>query len=290
MSFYWYLTCPAPLEYIEKFADALEPHMLSVGWFESENPDVWIVEATVRQQPNLPFLQSLVVDVAHALGVETPLLSCEKLANADWLEQTWKNFPPLEIARFYIYGSHTKGEIPPGLIGMEINAATAFGSGEHETTTACLQTLCDFHDKNIKFTNPLDMGCGSGVLAMSIAKLWQIPVLAVDNDPESVKVTVQNALTNQCDQLIRSVCNEGFSGDIVQKDGPFDLIVANILAGPLCDMAVEMVANTTKGGRIVLSGLLTRQIDEVVTAYDAAGATLDSVKKVADWAALSLIK
>lgn len=290
MSFFWYLTCPAPLENIEKFADALESHVLSVGWFESENPDVWIVEATVRQEPNLVLLQSLIADVAHNLGVKVPHLSCEKLANADWLEQTWKNFPPLEIARFYIYGSHTKGEIPPELIGMEINAATAFGSGEHETTTACLQTLCDFQESGMTFTNPLDMGCGSGVLAMAMTKLWQIPVLAVDNDPESVRVTEQNALTNHCDQMIRAVCNEGFAGNVVQSDGPYDLIVANILAGPLCDMAVDMVTNTTKGGRIVLSGLLTRQIDEVVAAYELAGATLDSVKKVADWAALSLIK
>lgn len=290
MSFFWRLTCSAALENIETFADALEPYVLSVGWFESDNPEVWVVEATTRLEPNMSELQSIITSCAIEHQLIVPPLICEKLADADWLEQTWKNFPPLEIAHFYIYGSHAKGEIPNGLIGMEINAATAFGSGEHETTTACLQTLCDFFDEGRTFTNPLDMGCGSGVLAMAIVKLWQVPVLAVDNDPESVRVTSQNALTNNCHQQIKAVCNEGFAGNIVQAQGTYDLIVANILAGPLCEMASEMVQNTTLGGIIVLSGLLTRQIDEVVEAYEKAGAKLQSVKKVQDWAALSFVK
>lgn len=287
MSFFWRLTCPAALDNIEIFADALEPHVLSVGWFETENPAIWMLEATVREEPNLVFLQSLIDKMAHQHHLIAPQLHLEKLPDADWLEQTWKNFPPLEIASFYIYGSHAKDEIPAGLIGMEINAATAFGSGEHETTTGCLQTLCDFKEAGLQFKKTLDMGCGSGVLAMAIAKLWQIPVLAVDNDPESVRVAEQNAHTNNCSSLIYALCNEGFEGGTVQKQGPFDLIVANILAGPLCHMAGDMVANTTDGGRIVLSGLLTRQVEEVVAAYESAGATLDSIKKVGDWATLS---
>lgn len=287
MSFFWRLTCPSALDTIEIFADTLESHVLSVGWFETENPAIWMVEATVREEPNLTFLQSLIKEVANQHHLTVPQLHSEKLPDADWLEQTWKNFPPLEIANFYIYGSHAKGEIPAGLIGMEINAATAFGSGEHETTTGCLQTLCEFEKAGLQFIKPLDMGCGSGVLAMAIAKLWQILVLAVDNDPESVRVAEQNAITNNCSSLIQTLCNEGFEGDVVQKQAPFDLIVANILAGPLCHMARDMVENATNGGRIVLSGLLTRQVDEVVAAYESAGATLDSVKKVGDWATLA---
>jgi len=290
MSFFWRLTCPAALDTIEIFADALEPHVLSVGWFETENPEIWMVEATVREEPNIEFLQSLLNEVASQNYLTASQLHSEKLPDADWLEQTWKNFPPLEIARFYIYGSHAKGEIPARLIGMEINAATAFGSGEHETTTGCLQTLCDFDEAGLQFKKPLDMGCGSGVLAMAIAKLWQIPVLAVDNDPESVRVAEQNALINECSSLIHAVCNEGFEGGIVQSQGPFDLIVANILAGPLCHMAGDMVANILNGGHIVLSGLLTRQVDSVVAAYESAGVTLDNIKKVGDWATLSFKK
>lgn len=286
MSFFWRLTCPASVDTVENYADALEPHVLSIGWFETENPDIWMVEATVRKEPNIAFLQDLIAQTANQHQWPIPQLYVEKLPDADWLEQTWKNFPPLEIARFYIYGSHAKGEIPSGLIGLEINAATAFGSGEHETTTGCLQTLCDFEKAGMQFQNPLDMGCGSGVLAMAIAKLWQVPVLAVDNDPESVRVTAQNIQTNQCSSLIQALCNEGFEGHIVQQNGPFDLIVANILAGPLCHMANDMVENTMKGGRIVLSGLLTRQIDEVVSAYETAGATLNTIKNVGDWATL----
>lgn len=290
MSFFWRLSCSTQLSEIEIFANALEDHVLSVGWFETENPEVWMLEATVRHEPDISFLQGLIDAAAASHDISPPWLYSEKTADTDWLEQTWKNFPPLQIARFYIYGSHADKDVPDNLIAMEINAATAFGSGEHQTTTGCLETLCEFREAGLTFTNPLDMGCGSGILAMGIAKLWSVPVLAVDNDPESVRVAAQNATTNNCDQFIKALCNEGFDGDVVQKEAPFDLIVANILAAPLCDMAAQMVANTAIEGRIVLSGLLTRQIDEVLAAYEAAGATLLKVKRIEDWATLSLVR
>lgn len=287
MTFFWRLTCPALLEHVEIYADKLEEHVLSVGWYETEDSAIWMVEATNRTEPDVAFLQSLINEAAAENHLEAPKLTCEKLPDEDWLEQTWKNFPPREIDRFYIYGSHTKAEIPTDLIGMEINAATAFGSGEHETTTGCLQTLSELFQGGFTPKNPLDMGCGSGVLAMAIAKLWNISVLGVDNDPESVRVTEQNAQTNNCADLLKALCNEGFEGNVVQAHGPFDLIVANILAGPLCFMASDMVKCALPGAKIVLSGLLTRQIEEVAAAYIAAGATLEVTKKVGDWATLT---
>lgn len=290
MSFFWRLSCQAPFNSIEKFADVIEPHVLSVGWFEGPQENVWILEATVRQQPDETLLKKQLQEAAEQLNVTPPALTIEKIADENWLEQTWKNFPPLTIDKFYIYGSHAKGDIPEGLIGLEINAATAFGSGEHETTTACLQTLGDFYRQGLTFHRSLDMGCGSGILAMAIAKLWETPVLAVDNDPESVKVTQQNIRMNDCEPYITTLCNEGFDGNSVQSNGPFDLIVANILAGPLCEMAQEMVKNIQPQGRLVLSGLLSRQIEEVTLAYEKAGAQVLSIKKVEDWVAITLTK
>lgn len=288
MTFFWRLTCPVKLEHVEIYADKLEDHVLSVGWYETENPEIWMVEATNRVEPDMAFLQTLINEAANTNALEAPSLFCEKLPDEDWLEQTWKNFPPREVGCFYIYGSHTKKEvIPDGFIGMEINAATAFGSGEHETTTGCLETLSELHRNGFEPKNPLDMGCGSGVLAMAIAKLWNIPILAVDNDPESVRVTAQNAETNNCSHLIHPLCNEGFDGSIVQNQGPFDLIVANILAGPLCYMAPDMVKNAVPGAKIILSGLLTRQIEEVSAAYMTTGAHLENTKKIGDWATLT---
>lgn len=286
MSFFWNLTCSVPLDDVEKFVEVLDLHLSSIGWFETENPDVWMIEGTTRYALNLELLQSLVAQVAKEHHIPIPQIHLEKRPDADWLAQTWKNFPPLEIADFYIYGSHAKGEIPKNLIGMEMNAATAFGSGEHETTTGCLQALCHFKKDGLQVQTSLDMGCGSGVLSIAIAKLWHVPVLAIDNDPECVRITEQNVLMNQCALFVHALCNEGFEEGICQQYGPFDLIVANILAGPLCDMAPDMIAHMAQEGRIILSGLLTRQVEEVRAAYEAVGAALEGTEKRGDWVTL----
>lgn len=273
------------------FCDALEPHVLAVSWYEgNKDGTIWVVEATLRQQPDLTFFTHVIQDAASKMEIPTPALSVEEVPETDWLEQTWRNFPPQQIGSFFVFGSHNQQEAPAGMIGLEINAATAFGSGEHETTTGCLLTLQELHQQDIKVTNPLDMGCGSGILAMAVAKLWNVPVLAVDNDPESTRVTELNSQLNHCDHLLTALCNEGFAGDVVQKQGPFDLIVANILAGPLCDMAPDMVANLKAGGYIILSGLLTRQQQDVVAAYREAGASLVQAKVINEWATLLLTK
>lgn len=269
------------------YADALDERVLATSWHEiDEDTDHWMFEATVSDHHNLDQIRSAIQETASEYGFDAPEISVDELPETDWLEQTWKNFPPRTIGRFYIYGSHAKNDVPPGLIGLEINAATAFGSGEHETTTACIEALTKMHSQGLKFQRPLDMGCGSGILAMAIAKLWSIPVLAVDNDPESVRVATRNAELNQCDHLVSCLCNEGFDGTAVGVRGPFDLVTANILAAPLCDMASDMARYVASTGRIVLSGLLRRQIEQVRQAYEAVGCVFIEEHLISDWAAL----
>ncbi|MBX3457794.1 MAG: 50S ribosomal protein L11 methyltransferase [Candidatus Paracaedibacteraceae bacterium] len=269
------------------FGDALDEQVLAVSWHEiDEDTDHWVFEATVSDAHDLDLIQSLLVQAAAHHQLAVPQIVVEVLPETDWLEQTWKNFPPRQIGRFYVYGSHTKGDVPAGLIGMEINAATAFGSGEHETTTACIEALTKMHAQGMTFNKPLDMGCGSGILAMAIAKLWGISVLAVDNDPESVRVATRNAELNTCDDLVSCLCNEGFDGTVVKDQGPFDLVSANILAAPLCEMAPDMADCVAPKGRIVLSGLLTRQIDQVRQSYEAVDFTFVEHHLIGDWAAL----
>lgn len=289
----WRLTFETTAQAADLLGEALEDHCLAVSSYEvSEENNQWIVEATLDETYSIDenYYRPILDQKSNEKGLTYSSLHIELLPETDWLEQTWKNFPPRQIGPFFIYGSHTNATPPADSIGLEINAATAFGSGEHETTTGCLLTLNDLKEEGKQFFTPLDMGCGSGILAMAATKLWSVPILAVDNDPESVRVTLANAQMNHCEDKIIPLCNEGFEGTIVQEHGPFDLIIANILANPLCIMAPDMVKNLQSGGRIILSGLLRRQREEVLSAYNAAGATFVGEKFLGDWMTLQLTR
>lgn len=287
---FWKVTFQCDPAYAIKLGNALEDHVSSVSWFETKDPEPWVVEAVTLSKPDEKAFISLLTPVYESLGISVPPLTIEPLPETDWLEATWRNFPPRQIGRYYVYGSHTSPNPPPDAITLEINAATAFGSGEHETTTGCLLTLDDLASQGILFQKPLDMGCGSGILAMAIAKTWAIPVMAADNDPESVKVTTNNAILNHCASLITAIQSEGFNSPDVQTQGPYDLIVANILATPLIEMAEALGKSLAPQGLVILSGLLSRQKDDVVHAYATQGMHMVSHQTLNDWEALLLKK
>lgn len=274
----------------EHLGTALEDYVSAVSWFETKDENLWMVEAIMTSHPDLDSIRDLLTPICTSQKVDIPNLLVEEIQDTDWLEATWRNFPPLAIGHYYVYGSHTTPSPPKDAITLEINAATAFGSGEHETTTSCLLTLDDLAIEGRKFNKPLDMGCGSGILALAIAKTWKIPVLAVDNDPESVRVTDHNAKLNHCSSLINTVVSEGFEYKAVKENGPYDLIVANILAGPLVAMAPDLSQNLAPKGMVILSGLLTRHQGEVVRAYEEQGLRLHSLRTLNDWVALLLEK
>jgi ribosomal protein L11 methyltransferase len=287
---FWKILLSCDPQYAEKLAAALEDHVLSVSWFETKDPLVWRIEAVTKETPDEEKFARILKVVSEELGIANPPLTFSELPERDWLEDTWRNFPPLQIGRYYIYGSHTTPTPPADSVTIEINAATAFGSGEHETTTGCLLTLDNLAKQGRIFRKPLDMGCGSGILAIATAKTWNIPVVAVDNDPESVRVTANNAILNQCPDLITTYCSEGFSHPDVHAAAPFDLIVANILATPLMEMAEPLSKCLAPHGLVILSGLLTRHRQDILHAYAAHGIRLVSNRTMNDWEALLLIK
>lgn len=268
----------------------LEDHVSAVSWFETTDPTLWVVEAITTTEPNLDELIQLLSPVCDNLKISIPAVSIEKLPETDWLEATWRSFPPQQIGRYYVYGSHTSPSPPENSVNLEINAATAFGSGEHETTTGCLFTLDDLAGEGRKFQKPLDMGCGSGILAIAIAKTWNVPVIAADNDPESVRVATHNAALNQCDLLFQAFVSDGFENQEIRTKGPFDLIVANILKAPLIEMAKDISNSLAPKGLVILSGLLNRDREDVVNAYKSQGIRLHSLRTLNDWVALLLEK
>jgi ribosomal protein L11 methyltransferase len=211
----------------------------------------------------------------------------KELEIKDWVSEVERGFPPLNIGRFYVHGSHIKDQVPCGKIGLEINAGIAFGSGEHSTTSGCLLALGILAKKR-NFLRPLDVGCGSGILALAMAKLWRVPVAGTDIDPVSVAVSIENARKNHVHGLTRFAVSDGYGAGLVRQHGPYDLITANILARPLVDMAPDLAKNLAIGGIAVLSGLLVRQERMVLSAHRAQGLRLISRINKNGWSTLIL--
>lgn len=190
----------------------------------------------------------------------------EALPDIDWVARSLEGLKPVHAGRFLVHGAHDRARRRSGEIAIEIEAGLAFGTGHHGTTAGCLETL----EKVVRREHPrnaLDLGTGSAVLAIALAKLAHIPVLATDIDPIAVRVAAANARLNRVQALVECVTAPGFHHPIFAARAPFDLIVANILARPLMRLAPEMAAHIALGGSLVLSGILERQRDAVVSAY-----------------------
>jgi ribosomal protein L11 methyltransferase len=238
-----------------------------------------------------------------AEGIDDPHVQITRgsVPDIDWVAFYAQSTPAFTVDKFYIYGSHLKHlPIPEGLFPLWIDAATAFGSGEHHTTSGCLSALTRvameermrevggldvFQGRPIH--NILDMGCGTGILAIGAHKLWpDAQVTAGDIDAEAVRVTQVNVERNQA-QIDVLEC-KGFISPAIQAKAPFDLIVANILAAPLCEMAPHMREACAPGGQVILSGLLYHQEDQVTTAYVNEGFKPLFIIKRHDWHTLVL--
>ena len=189
-----------------------------------------------------------------------------------------------------VYGIHEKEIDTKGKIGVKVYAATAFGS-EHQTTKCCLEAIADIDDLLSSVKNVLDVGTGSGVLAIAAAKLWKnAHIVAVDIDDESVSVAKQNALDNEVADSIKVAYSDGYSSDLVQKNAPYDVIFANILARPLIAMAPDMAKSLKKGGYAVISGFIDEQIDWVVGEHEKFGLKCQKIYEHDNWRAALLEK
>jgi ribosomal protein L11 methyltransferase len=243
---------------------------------EPFKPDA-TVEALYAEPPDAEFLTRL---VGHAVTVEP-------LPDQDWIKLSQEGLPPVRAGRFFVYGAHDAGQVPHGVIPMKIEAGLAFGTGHHETTALCLATLSDLAKRHA-FCNVLDLGCGTGLLAIGAAKLWRKSVLASDIDPVAIEVTEENAAANGVAPLIHAVTADGMTSPAITARAPFDLIIANILAGPLTQLAPGIARALAKGGMLVLSGLLTWQENLVVSFYTPHRLILRARRRDGPWSALVL--
>ncbi len=249
-------------------------------WTFDECPDEGLIAA-----------QFEFIAAEFGLNISAFKYKIEELIDRDWLAESYRALPPFTVGSFFIYGSHYDGAKPEGQIPLLIEAATAFGSGEHGTTSCCM--LAIEHVKNTGFQpkNILDMGCGSGILAAAAAKLWpDIPVFAADNDPECIRVTNHHLAQNNIGN-VHAYVSEGYDpASPVWKDAPYDFIIANILAGPLIDMAVEQSKAVAPGGYLILSGTLQEQAERVLSAYTPHGFSTAAEFPGDEWMTLLLHK
>lgn len=232
--------------------------------------------------------QARVFEVANDVQVQVRDLVVTPVPNEDWLAACFRAFAPFSVGRFFLHGTHdADAPVPDGQIGILIDAVTAFGSGEHPTTRGCLIALDRLAQSGLRPTRILDLGTGSGILAIAAKKLWpEAFVLAVDNDAESVKVAAEYADVNKVEMT--SLWADTPAAADVAGAGPYDLVIANILAGPLRELAPAIVAVCTPDAQVILSGLLERQIDDVMASYTPLGMTIQSRTIIDVWAALVL--
>jgi ribosomal protein L11 methyltransferase len=260
-------------------AAALELGSSPQAVLTSEDPfaDEASVEALYAEMPDGDFLSKLVgKDVHVAL-----------LPDADWIGLSQEGLPPVRAGRFFVYGAHDAGTVPAGVIAMRIEAAMAFGTGHHETTALCLSVLSDLA-KTRAYRNVLDLGCGTGLLAIGAVKLWHRPVLATDIDPVAIEVTRANAAANEARPWVRAAVADGLQHPAIAAVAPFDLILANILAGPLTRLAPDIAQAVAPGGTLVLSGLLRDQENLVLSFYRPHGLILRATRRMNAWSALVL--
>ena len=262
--------------------DELAP---AVSAFENA-PEEWRLEAYPHASVLTPELSARLALAAAAAGGELAEIVEERLLDRDWLAENQLAFPPLRIGRFFVYGSHYRGKVPAGAIGIVLDAATAFGTGEHPSTRGCLIAL-DALARQRRITAPLDIGTGTGILSIAAAKLLQRKVRASDIDPGSVAVARHNIARNGVASLVRVRRAPGYRG-CGRRRRRYDLILSNILARPLALLAADLARALAPGGRAVLSGLLCRQEPIVLAPHRGLGIVLERRIVIDGWSTLIL--
>lgn len=276
---------PDAMPYFERALDGDDVALLASEIETGKDKGNWKLEAVWQNKPDVPSLEAALAVAASVVKVDTPKYEIKELPPKNWLKENLISFKPVCVGRYYIYGSHIKEPPPKTKLSLKIDAATAFGSGEHFTTKGCLMAM---EDLSRVFTprNVLDMGCGSGILGLAAALTFRVPVFATDIDPESVRVTLQNAQNNHLARYITAWVGNGYKPAEIRRHAPYDLVFSNILARPLTLMAKDLAANLAPSGYAVLSGLLNRQENWVLSAHRRVGLQLKKRYRMEGWSAL----
>jgi len=267
---------------VDILSESVDGSDVAVAAFE--RPDGrWDVTMYFSAPPDQDAVRHLILLTAGPEIASTATF--DTVAAQDWVRSSLEGLAPVRAGRFMVHGQHDRERVPPNKLGIEIEAALAFGPGNHGTTRGCLLLL----DQVLRQRMPervLDLGSGTGVLAIAAAKARQRRVFASDIDGRAVLVARENAKLNGVGRLVHTVCATGFSAPSFAAEGPFDLVLANILAAPLRRLAYPMSRYLAPSAFVVLSGLLPHQADSVIVSYRAHGLKLVRRLRLDGWASL----
>jgi ribosomal protein L11 methyltransferase len=243
------------------------------------------VEVYFRAPPDRPSVTQL---INTAAGAEVDV-AFDAFAERDWVAASLEGLAPVPAGRFTIHGSHDRARVSPNSIGIEIEAALAFGTGHHGTTRGCLLAL-DALAKRRHPRRPLDVGTGTGVLAIAAARRLHVPVLASDIDPQAVATARVNARHNKAGRLVTVIEARGVAARRIRTRQPYDLVFANILVGPLVRLAAPIGRLLAPGGTVILSGLLHQHANAALAAYRMQGLALVRRHRLDEWTTLVLAR
>jgi len=281
----WFVEFEVPLAALAAFSEVFDGVADAVGSVEIEAERRWRIEAFFRTEPDRKRIVEALALVAAGGGWVVPAVSLRPEPVSDWVQATYRRFPPFRVGRFFVHGSHTREPEPSASIPLTIEAAVAFGSGEHGSTSGCLLAIEGLRPR-LRRPRVIDLGCGSGILAIAAAKAWRVRVSAADNDPVAVRTARDNARVNGLGRRLRGWVSTGFANPGLA--GPYDLVLANILAKPLIRLARPMAARLAPGGYAILAGLLVEQERLVLQAYRRQGLALAQRIRRGEWSTLVL--
>jgi ribosomal protein L11 methyltransferase len=280
-------TEPAAAKIIsDALAERFDDGQMAVAAFE-EHDGRWSLAVHFSEAPDQATVRALIAAAADGAGIDG--LAFETLLPTDWVRKGLEGLTPVDAGRFMVHGAHARGHIRSNQIAIEIEAALAFGTGHHGTTRGCLLAL----DRIIKARHPrrmLDVGTGTGVLAIAAARALRRPVLASDIDARAVTTARANARHNRAGRYVEIVHRGGLGAHRFRQRGPFDLVLANILLEPLQRLATPMARLVARNGHVVLSGLLLSQASPALASYRARGLVLVRRIRLEGWMTLVLAR
>ena len=295
----WKLTLPcsrAEAEYLSGDVPALsllDPEPVIVTSEVDEDTDQWRMDAYFEAKPDKAVIAALQAEIPSAAKAK-PVL--EQMPDEDWVTLSQSGIEPVHAGRFYVHTADNKGTVPHGAHPIRIDAGLAFGTGTHETTAGCLAMLDRAHKRGERFRYVADIGTGTGLLAFAALHLWpRAYATASDIDPISIDVTRDNAALNSVSEgqqlgAVALAVAPGTDHELIRRRAPYDLVIANILAGPLIELAPSLAEIAAPGGTLILAGLLNRQRDAVARAYRRQGFRLAESAPNGDWPTLRLVK
>jgi ribosomal protein L11 methyltransferase len=296
----WKVTLPCTKAEAEALKDDISPlawldfpPVLMTSEADGARPDEWRLEAYFDREPTAEMLGLLAALAPSAAGSEPTV---EKVEDRDWVTLSQQGLEPIEAGRFFVYTPAHRGEAPVDRIALEIDAGRAFGTGQHETTSGCLVALSQLKSGGAAVADLVDLGTGTGLLAFAALKLWPAArAAASDNDPVAIEVSEENAAINnvrlgRARGRLELLVADGMDHPRLQARAPYDLVIANILAGPLIELAPSVAEAIAPGGRLILAGLLDHQAPAVAAAYRRQGMMLSGRVERGEWPTLVMRK